>query len=166
MPSIKHLSACLWFDAQGEDAANFYVSIFDNSKIISISRYTDEGFEFHRRPAGSVMTVEFELDGNRFTALNGGPDFKFSEAISFEINCETQEDIDYFWEKLSEGGDPNAQQCGWLKDKFGLSWQVVPAIMWEMQQDPDKRKVDRMLRAMFQMKKLDIAELQRAFDGD
>lgn len=165
MPAIKNIVPCLWFDAQGEDAANFYVSVFDNSKILNISRYTDDGFEFHHRPAGSVMTVEFELDGHTFTALNGGPSFKMTEAISFQIMCESQDVIDYYWDKLSQGGDPNAQQCGWLKDKFGVSWQVVPTRLEEMMLDHDKKKVSRAMQAMYPMKKLDIAVLERAFEG-
>ncbi len=129
MPKIQRIAPCLWFDDQGEDAAEYYVSIFKNSRIGTIGRYGEAGQEIHGRPPGSVMIVEFELDGQKFTALNGGPLFKFSEAISFQISCETQEEVDYYWEKLTAGGDENAQQCGWLKDKFGLSWQVVPTIV-------------------------------------
>jgi predicted 3-demethylubiquinone-9 3-methyltransferase (glyoxalase superfamily) len=159
------ISPCLWFDNQGEDAANFYVGIFKNSKINAIARYGEAGKEVHGMPPGSVMTVDFELDGQSFTALNGGPIFKFSEAISFQIECETQEEVDYYWEKLNEGGDPDAQQCGWVKDKFGLSWQVVPRILPELLMDPDTVKSQRAMQAMMGMKKLDIAALQRAFDG-
>src|SRR3989454_5670705 len=126
MPSIRAITPCLWFDDQAEEAAKFYTGIFRNSRIVTMARYGKEGYEVHQRPAGTVMTVEFELDGQPFTALNGGPAFKFNEAISFQINCETQEEVDHHWNSLSEGGDERAQQCGWLKDKFGLSWQVVP----------------------------------------
>jgi len=159
------ISPCLWFDHQAEDATRFYTTIFKDSKIIAISRYPEVGQEIHGKPAGSVMTVSFELNGQRFTALNGGPIFKFNEAISFQIECATQEEIDYYWERLSEGGDPNAQQCGWLKDKFGLSWQIVPAILPELLNDPDTAKSQRAFRSMMQMKKLEIKRLQRAFAG-
>lgn len=133
------------FDDQGEEAAKFYISIFKNSKITNLSRYGEAGREIHGRPPGSVMTVEFELDGQSFTALNGGPLFKLSEAISFQIDCATQEEVDYYWEKLGTGGDPEAQQCGWLKDKFGVSWQVVPAILPELINDPDYAKGQRVM---------------------
>jgi len=123
---MQKINPCLWFNDEAEKAVEFYTSIFSNSRIVSISHYGEAGYEIHRRPAGSVMTVAFELDGQAFTALNGGPIFKFNEAISFQIMCETQKEVDYYWERLSEGGDENAQQCGWLKDKYGLSWQVVP----------------------------------------
>jgi predicted 3-demethylubiquinone-9 3-methyltransferase (glyoxalase superfamily) len=159
------ISPCLWFDHEGEDAARFYVGIFKNSKIVAISRYGEAGKEIHGRPPGSVMTVAFELNGQSFTALNGGPVFQFNEAISFQIDCETQEEVDYYWERLSEGGDPNAQQCGWLKDKFGLSWQVVPKILPKLLSDPDAAKSQRAFQAMLRMKKLDIEGLQRAFAG-
>jgi predicted 3-demethylubiquinone-9 3-methyltransferase (glyoxalase superfamily) len=164
MPWNPRLSSCLWFNDQGEEAARFYVSVFKNSKINRITRYSDEGFEVHHHRAGSVLTVEFELDGARFTALNGGPDFKFSEAISFEIHCDTQEEIDYYWEKLTaDGGEPGP--CGWLKDKYGVSWQVVPNMMLEWLVDERSEKTKRAFRAMLQMKKLDIAALQKAYDG-
>lgn len=165
MPSIRHIRPCLWFDNQAEEAANFYVSTFENSKITQIARYNEVGIEVHGRPAGSVMTVTFELDGNEFMALNGGPYFKFNEAISLEIECDTQEELDYYWEKLSAGGDPKAQQCGWLKDKYGLSWQIVPAVLSEMMADPDTDKARRAGEAMMQMVKLDIAGLEAAFAG-
>ncbi len=158
------ISPCLWFDDQAEHAARFYTTIFKDSKITAISRYPEAGQEIHGKPPGSVMVVAFELNGNSFTALNGGPHFHFSEAISFQIECETQEDVDYYWERLSEGGDPNAQQCGWLKDKFGLSWQVVPRIQPELLMDFDKAKSQRAFQAMLQMKKPDIEALQRAFE--
>jgi predicted 3-demethylubiquinone-9 3-methyltransferase (glyoxalase superfamily) len=163
MPS--NIAPCLWFDDRGEEAARFYVGIFKNSRILEISRYSEAGHEVHGRPAGSVMAVSFELNGQRFTALNGGPHFTFSEAISFQISCETQEEVDHYWSHLSAGGDPNAQQCGWLKDKFGLSWQVVPTVLFAMLMDPDPAKSKRAMEAMLQMKKLDIAALRRAYAG-
>jgi predicted 3-demethylubiquinone-9 3-methyltransferase (glyoxalase superfamily) len=165
MSISSKISPCLWFDDQAEQAANFYVSVFKSGKLLNITRYGHAGFEIHGRPAGSVMTVDFELDGVRFTALNGGPVFQFTEAVSFQIFCETQEQIDYYWEKLGAGGDPKAQQCGWLKDKFGLSWQVVPEGMEEMLADPESEAASRAMSAMLQMKKLDIAALRRAYEG-
>jgi predicted 3-demethylubiquinone-9 3-methyltransferase (glyoxalase superfamily) len=165
MANTKPITPCLWFDSQAEDAARFYTGIFKNSKIGTISRYDEAGHEVHGRPAGSVMTVEFELNGQPFTALNGGPQFKFNEAVSFQIMCESQEEVDHYWNKLSQGGDPSAQQCGWLKDKFGLAWQVIPTEMIQMLTDRDKEKRSRAMEAMLQMKKLDIAELRRAYDG-
>jgi predicted 3-demethylubiquinone-9 3-methyltransferase (glyoxalase superfamily) len=165
MPNIRHIRPCLWFDDQAEEAANFYVSTFKNSKITQIARYSEAGFEIHGRPAGSVMTVAFELDGHKFLALNGGPHFKFNEAISLEVECETQEEIDYFWEKLSQGGDPRAQVCGWLKDKYGLSWQVVPSGMEEVFADHTSPQAKRTMTALLKMKKLNIAELRRAAEG-
>jgi predicted 3-demethylubiquinone-9 3-methyltransferase (glyoxalase superfamily) len=162
---IQKITPCLWFDHQAEEAARLYTSIFKNSRIGRISRYGEAGKEIHGRPAGSVMTVELELDGQTFTALNGGPIFQFNEAVSFQVNCETQEEVDYYWEKLSEGGDEKAQQCGWLKDRYGLSWQVVPTILNEMVQDPESEKSQRAMEAMLRMKKLDIAELKRAYEG-
>jgi predicted 3-demethylubiquinone-9 3-methyltransferase (glyoxalase superfamily) len=160
----KGISPCLWFDSQAEEAARFYTGIFKNSRIRSISRYGEAGHEVHGRAAGSVMTVEFELDGQPVTALNGGPLFKFSEAISLQVECKTQGEINYYWEKLSAGGDPQAQQCGWLKDRYGLSWQVVPAMLPEMVKDPDSKKSQRAFEAMLKMKKLDIAALKRAYE--
>jgi predicted 3-demethylubiquinone-9 3-methyltransferase (glyoxalase superfamily) len=157
---------CLWFDTQAEDAARFYTGIFKNSTIGTITRYSEAGREVHGRAAGTVMTVEFDLNGQKFTALNGGPHFKFNEAISFQIMCQNQQEVDHYWNKLSQGGDPSAQQCGWLKDKFGLSWQVVPTPLLEMLTDSDREKADRTMEAMLQMKKLDIAELERAYDGE
>jgi len=165
MPSIRAITPCLWFDDQAEQAARFYTGIFRNSRIVSTSRYGKEGYEVHGRPAGTVMTVEFELDGQPFTALNGGPVFKFNEAISFQINCETQEEVDHYWNSLSEGGDERAQQCGWLKDKFGLSWQVVPTVLSGLLKDPDPAKAGRAMQAMLQMKKFDIERLKRAHAG-
>jgi len=165
MAKMQRISSNLWFDNQAEEAANFYVSIFKNSKIGRITRYSEEGYEIHKRPAGSVMTVEFFLDGQTFVALNGGPVFKFNESISFIVNCETQEEIDYYWAKLSESGDPKAQQCGWLKDKFGLSWQIVPTILLDMYDDSGSEEAKRVMRAMLGMKKLNIRELKEAFEG-
>lgn len=160
---MQKITPFLWFDDNAEEAANFYVSVFKNSKIGEVSRYGDAGEQAAGRPAGTVMTVDFHLDGQDFVALNGGPHFKFTEAISFVVNCETQEEIDYFWEKLSGGGEE--VQCGWLKDKYGLSWQVVPTVLGEMMQDKDAEKADRVMKAMLQMKKLDIATLKQAYDG-
>ena len=165
MKLTQRISPCLWFDHQAEEAAKFYVSVFKNSKIGRVSRYTSVGQEIHGRKPGSVMTVEFDLDGQRFTALNGGPDFTFNEAVSLQINCETQEEVDYYWDKLTAGGDQKAQQCGWLKDKFGMSWQVVPDPLIDMIKDPDKEKAQRAFKAMMQMKKLDLDAARRAFEG-
>jgi predicted 3-demethylubiquinone-9 3-methyltransferase (glyoxalase superfamily) len=166
MALSKPITPCLWFDSQAEDAARFYTGIFKNSKMGKISRYTEAGTEVHGQPAGKVLTVEFELNGQPFTALNGGPQFKFTEAISFQIMCRDQEEVDYYWNKLGEGGDPKAQQCGWVKDKFGLSWQVVPTRMIELLSNPDRGKANRAMEAMLKMKKLDIAELERAAEGE
>ena len=166
MTLAQPITPCLWFDKQAEEAARFYTGVFKNSKIGKISRYGEVGREVHGQAPGTVMTVEFELDGQAITALNGGPIFKFNEAISFQVDCETQEDVDHYWNKLSEGGDDKAQQCGWLKDKYGLSWQVVPTVLPELLTDPDKEKAGRAMQAMLQMKKLDIAELERAFEGE
>jgi predicted 3-demethylubiquinone-9 3-methyltransferase (glyoxalase superfamily) len=160
------ITPCLWFDSQAEEAANFYVSVFPRSKINAVSRYGEAGFEIHGRKAGTVLTVEFELDGTPFTALNGGPHFRFTEAVSFQIDCDTQEEIDYYWEKLGAGGDPQAQQCGWLKDRYGLSWQVVPSNMQELMTDTDYARRERVMTALLQMKKLDIAGLESAARGD
>jgi predicted 3-demethylubiquinone-9 3-methyltransferase (glyoxalase superfamily) len=165
MPSIQRITPCLWFDNQAEEAAHFYVSAFPNSRIVTVSRYPKAGFDVHRRPAGSVMTVEFELDGQRVTALNGGPEFTFSEAISLQVSCDTQDEVDRYWGTLSAGGDPRAQQCGWLKDRFGLSWQIVPRVLLQMLADHTSAGAARAMEAMLRMKKLDIAELQRAFSG-
>lgn len=153
----------LWFDSEAEEAANFYVSVFKNSKIKDVARYQKAAEEVSGKKAGTVMTVSFELDGQDFMALNGGPDFKFSEAVSFVVNCKDQEELDYYWEKLSYGGDPKAQICGWLKDKFGLSWQVVPEALGEMLQDKDPEKAERVMGALLKMGKIDVSELQRAY---
>ncbi len=165
MRSLQKIAPCLWFDGQAEEATGFYTGIFRNSRILTISRYGEAGHEFHGKPAGSVMTIAFELDGQAFTALNGDPMLKFNEAISFQVSCETQEEVDYCWEKLSEGGDENAQQCGWLKDKYGVSWQVVPVVLPEMLTGADSEKSQRAMQAMLHMKKLDIDELKRAYAG-
>ncbi len=161
----QKIAPCLWFDDQGEEAARFYCAVFSNSRIVSIARYGEAGYEIHRKPAGSVMTVAFELDGQAFTALDGGPAFKFNEAISLQVGCDTQEEVDYYWEKLSEGGDEKARVCGWLKDRYGLSWQIVPAVLPRMMADADSEKSQRVMAAMLQMKKIDVDALQRAFDG-
>jgi predicted 3-demethylubiquinone-9 3-methyltransferase (glyoxalase superfamily) len=165
MPSTQRIAPCLWFEDQAEEAARFYTGIFKNSKIGKISRYGEAGREIHRRPPGSVMTVAFELDGQEFTALNGGPVFKFNEAISLQVNCKDQKEVDYYWEKLGEGGDERAQQCGWLKDKYGVSWQVVPTALTDMFSDPKSEKSQRAMTALLQMKKLDIAKLEQAYKG-
>ena len=161
---MEKITPCLWFDNQAEEAASFYVSIFKNAKIGNITRYGKEGYEIHRRPAGTVMTVEFELHGQAFVALNGGPVFTFNEAISFQVRCRTQEEIDDYWEKLSQGGDKNAQQCGWLKDKYGVSWQIVPTVLPKMLLDKDTRKLERVMQALLQMRKLDITRLKQAYE--
>ncbi|HWM28251.1 MAG TPA: VOC family protein, partial [Woeseiaceae bacterium] len=165
MRNAPRIAPCLWFDDEAEEAAKFYTGIFKSSKIVKITRYGEAGYEFHKRPAGSVMTVAFELNGQPFTALNGGPVFRFNEAVSLEISCDTQDEVDYYWAKLSQGGDDKAQQCGWLKDKFGLSWQVVPVVLTEMVGDPNDEKSQRAMEAMLHMKKLNIAELKQAYSG-
>jgi predicted 3-demethylubiquinone-9 3-methyltransferase (glyoxalase superfamily) len=156
---MQKISPFLWFDDQAEEAMNFYVAIFKNSKVGKVTRYGDAG----PGPKGSVMTASFELEGQQFTALNGGPHFKFTEAISFVVNCATQEEVDRFWDKLSEGGQ--IQQCGWLKDKFGLSWQITPSVLIELMNDPDPQKSQRVTEAMLQMTKIDIAKLRQAYEG-
>jgi len=165
MPRLQRITPCLWFDSQAEEAALFYTGIFKNSKIVSISRFGKAGYEIHGKPAGSVMSVVFELDGQAFTALNGGPMFRFNEAISLQVHCENQEEVDYYWDKLTAGGDAKAQECGWLKDKFGLSWQVIPRELFELIQDADSKKAERASQAMLQMKKIDIAAVRRAHAG-
>lgn len=166
MKLSRPISVNLWFDTQAEEAANYYVGIFENSRIERVTHYTKEGKEVHGMPEGSVMTVEFYLDGQQFIALNGGPIFKFNEAISLVIGCDTQAEIDYFWDKLSAGGDPSAQQCGWLKDKFGVSWQVVPNMLSQMYSTSGERHTAPLMRAMLKMHKLDIAKLEAAFTGE
>lgn len=162
---VATLSPCLWFDDQAEEAARFYVSVFKKARIRSVNRYPAVGQEIHGRPAGSVMTVDFVLNGLPFTALNGGPLFKFNEAMSLQVLCRTQAEIDYYWEKLGAGGDERAQACGWLKDKFGVSWQVAPLGVVKLFQDPKTQPAERAFAAMMQMKKLDIAELKKARKG-
>lgn len=166
MHHLQKITPCLWFDNQAEEAVDFYTSVFRNAGITAVSRYPEEGEEVHHRAPGSVMTIAFELDGQNFTALNGGPAFKFNEAISLQINCESQEELDYFWERLSAGGPPEAQQCGWLKDRFGVSWQVVPTVLPQMMVDHDSARSGRVMAALLQMKKLDIAALKKAYAGD
>jgi len=161
---MEKITPCLWFDSNAEEAVNFYTSIFKNSKIGKISRYGKEGYEIHGKPEGTVLTMEFELNGQAFTALNGGPMFKFNEAISFQVGCESQEEVDYYWGKLSEGGDEKAQQCGWLKDKYGVSWQIVPSVLGQLLQDKDAKKSGSVMTALLQMKKLDIKTLKQAYE--
>lgn len=162
MQLAKPITPCLWFDRQAEEAATLYTGVFPNSRIGDVSRYGEAGQEIHGQPVGAAMAVAFELDGQPFTALNGGPAFTFSEAISFQVMCTTQDEVDHYWERLGEGGDEAARQCGWLKDRFGVSWQIIPTVLLELMSDPDYRKSQRVTAAMLRMKKLDIAELQRA----
>lgn len=159
---MQNISTCLWFDDKAEEAVDFYVSIFNNSKIGRVARYGEEGAKISGRPKGTVMTVTFELDGQEFMALNGGPVFKFSPAISFIVTCETQQEVDRLWENLSEGGEK--EQCGWLKDKYGVSWQVVPRVLGEMLQDKDPKRSERVMKALLQMKKIDIRGLRQAYE--
>jgi len=165
MPTIHRIIPCLWFDSEAEEAATFYVSIFGRSAMGRVTRYGKEGREIHGRAPGTVLTVAFELEGQPFTALNGGPQFKFNEAVSFQVMCETQDEIDRFWDKLSAGGDEKARQCGWLKDKYGLSWQIVPRALVQLLQDKDPAKSKRVMAAMLQMDKIDIAKLKQAYEG-
>ena len=157
---MKRITPFLWFDKDAEEAANFYASVFPNAKIDNVARYGEAG----PGDAGAVMTVEFELDGQRFVALNGGPQYKFTEAVSFVVNCETQDEVDEYWEKLSEGGEQGP--CGWLKDRYGLSWQVVPTVLSELLTDPDPEKAQRVMSAMMQMRKIEIEPLKRAYQGE
>ena len=159
--TVQKISPMLWFDDQAEEAAQLYVSVFDDAEIGRVSRYGPGG----PKPEGSAMVVEFTLAGQRFTALNGGPQFAFTPAVSLVVDCTTQEEVDHYWDKLSEGGDPEARQCGWLKDRFGLSWQIVPVQLAEYMSDPDPEKAGRTMQAMLKMKKLDIAGLKAAHDG-
>jgi predicted 3-demethylubiquinone-9 3-methyltransferase (glyoxalase superfamily) len=162
MAIAKHkIAPCLWFDTQAEEAAKFYCSVFKNSKLGRVSRFPDAGQDVHGKPAGSVMVAEFEIDGQHFVALNGGPQFRFDEAVSFQIYCETQDEIDYYWNALTQGGSEGP--CGWLKDKFGLSWQVVPSTLPEMMSGSDRAAAARVMNAFMQMKKLDLAEIERAY---
>jgi predicted 3-demethylubiquinone-9 3-methyltransferase (glyoxalase superfamily) len=156
--TAQNITPCLWFDTQAEEAAKFYASVFKDSKVGKTSRYGKEGFEVHGKQAGTVMTVEFEIAGHKFLALNGGPQFKFNEAVSFQVHCETQEEIDYFWSKLAEGGQEGP--CGWLKDKFGLSWQVIPTALPQLL--TDENSAQRVMKSMLQMRKIDLAALKRA----
>jgi predicted 3-demethylubiquinone-9 3-methyltransferase (glyoxalase superfamily) len=156
---MQKITPFLWFDNNAEEAANFYVSVFKNSKVLNVARYGEVG----PGPKGTVMTAEFELDGQEFVALNGGPRFRFTEAISFVVNCETQEEVDYYWERLSEGGEKS--RCGWLKDQFGLWWQVVPTVLNKLVADKDPEKSNRVMQAMLKMDKIDIEPLQRAYEG-
>lgn len=159
------ISPCLWFDGQAEQAAGFYTGIFPNSRITDVGRYGEAGREVHGRPPGSVMIVAFELGGQPFTALNGGSQFRFNEAVSLQVDCATQDEIDHYWKRLTAGGDPAAQQCGWLKDRYGLSWQIVPSVVPDLLRDPQTPGAQRAFLAMMQMKKPDIAALQRAYAG-
>lgn len=164
MPTIKQkITPCLWFDTQAEEAAKFYTSVFDNSRIKRLSCYGKAGHEVHGKEAGSVLTVEFELEGQTFVALNGGPRFKFNEAVSFQVTCETQQEIDQFWSKFSQGGQEG--QCGWLKDKYGVSWQIVPSVLPLMLTDADSAKSERAMYALLKMKKFDLETLHRAYAG-
>ena len=162
--SAKRITPCLWFDTQAEEAAKFYCSIFKNSKITEVSRFPEAGQEVHGKPAGSVMVAAFEINGQPFTALNGGPQFKFDEAVSFQVACDNQDEIDYFWSKLTEGGGEPGP-CGWLKDKFGLSWQVFPAALPKWLMDPDKAKAARVMKTFMKMTKFDIATLEQVYAG-
>ena len=163
--TTQRITPFLWFDNQAEEAANFYTSIFKNSKVLATVRYTEEASQAAGRPAGSVMVVDFELEGQRFTALNGGPHFKFNEAISFVVHCQSQEEVDYYWDRLSQGGDAAAQQCGWLKDKFGVSWQITPTLLHKMLNSENQTKKDKVTKAFLQMKKFDIGKLREAYDS-
>jgi predicted 3-demethylubiquinone-9 3-methyltransferase (glyoxalase superfamily) len=160
---LQKIYPFLWFDKQAEEAVDFYTSIFRNSKKGNVSRYGEAGAKVSGMPRGTVMAITFQLEGQEFVALNGGPAFKFNESISFVVNCETQEEVDYYWEKLTIGGDEKAQQCGWLKDRYGVSWQIVPIVLDRMLQDKDPRKSERVMKAMLLMKKIDIASLKRAY---
>ena len=162
---MQKITPFLWFDHQAEEAAKFYTSVFKNSKVGKSTRYGEAAEKAAGRPAGSVMTVEFELEGQKFTALNGGPEFKFNESISFVVNCETQEEVDYLWEKLTADGGKEVE-CGWLRDKYGLSWQIVPTVLIEMLQDKDHEKAERVMKAMLQMQKIDIKTLKEAYAGN
>lgn len=159
---MPNFTTCLWFDGEAEEAAAFYTSVFPNSRINGTLHYMEAGKEIHAHEPGSVLTVDFELDGKPFMALNGGPQFRFTEAVSLVVHCETQAELDHYWDRLSEGGDESAQQCGWLKDRYGLSWQVVPASLPALIGDPDPEKAGRVMNALLGMKKLDIAALERA----
>lgn len=163
---MQKITPFLWFDHCAEEAAQFYVSIFPNSKIVDVVRYPGAGEAIHGQAAGTVMTVAYALDGQPFTAINGGPMFKFNEATSFVVHCDTQQEVDRYWQMLGEGGDPQARQCGWLKDRYGLSWQIVPDILIQLISDASPHKTSRVMQAMLQMKKIDIAALQQAYDSE
>ncbi|MHB1353079.1 MAG: VOC family protein [Thiobacillus sp.] len=165
MQLAQKITPCLWFSDQAEEAAAHYTGIFKNSRILRTTRYGKEGFEVHRRPEGSVMLVEFEIEGQVFTALNGGPVFQFNEAVSFQVLCENQQEVDFYWAQLAAGGDEQAQQCGWLKDKFGLSWQVIPRALPEWVGDPGSDRCQRAMRAMLQMKKIDMDTVHHPYQG-
>jgi len=160
----RKITTNLWFDTQAEEAVNFYLSVFKNSRTGRVTHYGKGGQEIHGMAEGTVMTLEFELEGEAFVALNGGPHYKFNEAISFIVNCENQQELDYYWEALAAGGDEKAQISGWLKDKFGVSWQVVPTALFDMLQDKDTAKTSNMMAALMKMKKLDIRTLQEAYE--
>ena len=162
---MKKITPFLWFDTQAEEAANFYVSVFKNSKILTTTHYSEASAKASGMKEGMAMVVDFELDGNRFQAINGGPHFKFSPAVSFTISCDGQEEVDYYWDKLSEGGNPKAQQCGWLADKFGLSWQVIPGSLGEFMTKGTPEQRNRVMAEVMQMKKFDIAKMRAAFDA-
>lgn len=161
----QKITANLWFDGQAEAAVQFYTGIFKNASIGRVTRYGKEGFEFHGKPEGTAMTIQFYLEGQEFVALNGGPQFKFTEALSFIVNCDSQEEIDYYWEKLSEKGDPAAQVCGWLKDQYGLSWQIVPTLLVDLMTSAEGAKAQKVMHALMGMKKINSKELQDAFDS-
>jgi predicted 3-demethylubiquinone-9 3-methyltransferase (glyoxalase superfamily) len=163
MHITQKITPCLWFDDQAEQAVAFYTGVFRNSKVLDIARYGEAGHDVHGMLAGSVMAIAFELDGQTFTALNGGPVFRCNEAISFQIYCDSQEEVDYYWARLSAGGDGTAQQCGWLKDRYGVSWQVVPTALIEMLTDVDPEKSGRAMEAMLKMKKIDIEQIRQAY---
>lgn len=165
MPSIT-LAPCLWFDDEAEEAVDVYTAIFPDSKIVRVSRYGTEGHDLHGRPVGSVMTIDFELDGHPLTALNGGPQFTFNEAVSLQVFCETQDEVDHYWEELGKDGDPLARQCGWLKDRFGVSWQIIPRGVTELVGSPESERSQRAMRALLRMEKLDLAAIRRAYQGE
>ena len=162
---MQKIVPCLWFDNNAEEAVKTYTSIFNRSKIGRVTRYGEAGARVSGQPAGTVMTIEFQLNGQEFLALNGGPVFRFNEAISFQVHCGSQEEVDHYWEQLSRGGERQAQQCGWLKDKYGVSWQIVPTVLAEMLQDTDPDKTNRVMTALLDMKKIDIARLRQAYEG-
>ena len=165
MATVQRITPNLWFDGRAEEAARFYTSVFPDSEITQVSRYSEVGLDVHGQPAGTVMTIDFTLSGMHFVGLNGGPQFSFTEAVSFIIDCADQAEVDHYWERLGEGGDPAAQQCGWLKDKFGVSWQVVPTVLGELMSDPDPAVAERVMAAFLPMKKLVIADLENAARG-